>query len=136
MSGKIRQKGFNRIRRPPTEGPMGGSTGQREAKLGAKALAIKSARWTVGRELTTGLGYEPSITRHQGKPRLDREGGDEVVSILSSMPLAYSLDHIPCPCPSGKNPRTPLVPHQLDGKLLSSFGFTFNLLSHFLRLFL
>jgi hypothetical protein len=34
---------------------MGGSAGQREAELGAKALANKSARWTEGQELTTSL---------------------------------------------------------------------------------
>jgi hypothetical protein len=72
--------------------------------------------------------------RHRGKPMGTKREDDEVVSTLSSMPLAYSLDHIPCPCPSGKIPRTPLVPYQFDGKVLSSFGFTFNLLSHVLNI--
>jgi hypothetical protein len=40
---------------------------------------------------------------------------------------------IPCPCPSGKSPRTPQVTHLFDGKS-SCFRFTFNQLSHFLRL--
>jgi hypothetical protein len=38
---------------------------------------------------------------------------------------------IPCPCPPGKDPRSPLVPHLLDGK---PYWFTFNQLSHFLRI--
>jgi hypothetical protein len=38
---------------------------------------------------------------------------------------------IPCPCPPGKDPRSPLVPYQFNGK---PYWFTFNLLRHFLRL--
>jgi hypothetical protein len=43
------------------------------------------------------------------------------------------FSRIPCPCPPGKGPRTPLVTHLFDGKS-SYFRFTFNQLSHFLRL--
>jgi hypothetical protein len=43
---------------------------------------------------------------------------------------------IPCPCPSGKNPRAPQVTHLLDGKSLASLGFTFNQLSHVLSIVL
>jgi hypothetical protein len=41
---------------------------------------------------------------------------------------------IPCPYAPGKNPRTPLVTHLLDGKYLGTLGFTFNQLSHFLNI--
>jgi hypothetical protein len=40
---------------------------------------------------------------------------------------------IPWPYPPGKNPRSPLVPYQLNGKS-SFFRFTFNLLRHFLSI--
>jgi hypothetical protein len=41
---------------------------------------------------------------------------------------------IPWPCPSGKSPRTPQVPQLLNGKPIGTLRFTFNQLSHFLRL--
>jgi hypothetical protein len=68
----------------------------------------------------------------KGRPRCRwRRRGDEVATSLSSMPLAYSLDHIPWPCPPGKGPRTPLVTHLPNGK---PCWFTFSQLRHFLRL--
>ena len=56
------------------------------------------------------------------KGRNDGEGGTANLVVICI---------IPCPYPPGKDPRSPLVPYQLNGK---PYWFTFNLLSHFLRL--
>ena len=117
---------------------MGGSAGQGQGRwnevehcLGTKALAISLLDGSLERELTTSRWICAECNEASREPMRTERRDDEVVSALSSMPLAYSLDHIPCPCPPGKSPRTPLVPHQLDGK---PYWFTFNPMSHVLRL--
>jgi hypothetical protein len=58
--------------------------------FGAKALAISLLDRPLGREQTTSRGYEPNVMRHQGKPRVKGEEGDEV-----ALPLVQAFGIFP-----------------------------------------
>jgi hypothetical protein len=99
--------------------------------LGAKALAIrkldgpKVKRFRLAEERSDCIilaVYAEWNEADEGAS--DGEGGTANLVVICI---------IPCPCPPGKDPRAPQVTHLFDGKS-SCFRFTFNQLSHFLRL--
>jgi hypothetical protein len=67
-------------------------------------------------------------------PSITRRTKDGAIRLRGGSPSSCCYCIIPCPCPPGKIPRTPLVSQLLDGKRFGTLRFTFNHLSHVLSI--
>jgi hypothetical protein len=103
--------------------------------LRAKALAIKSARWLFRARADDWLRiWAECKRRHRGKPRQDKEERRQswlypLVYAIGIFPWSYPLSM--SPGEGSPNPSRWLICLMANP---SFFGFTFNQLSHFLRL--